>query len=170
MASRWNSRRKMSGGGVLIDNGCHSVDVARFLLGPIERVQAQFGRQLQPLEVEDTARLLFIARSGAMGSVDLSWSLEKNVTSYVRLYGSRGTLEIGWRTSRYRLEGEEKWTVFGTGYDKLAAFQSQLRNFARTILGTEAPLITTEDALQSVLVIDAAYRSASADKWIQVKA
>jgi predicted dehydrogenase len=126
--------------------------------------------QVQPLEVEDTARLLFIARSGAMGSVDLSWSLEKNVTSYVRLYGSRGTLEIGWRTSRYRLEGEEKWTTFGTGYDKLSAFKSQLRNFTRTILGIELPVITTEDALQSVLVIDAAYRSASADKWIQVQA
>jgi predicted dehydrogenase len=168
MAHRWNSRRKISGGGVLIDNGCHSVDVARFLMGPIDRVQAQFGKQVQPLEVEDTARLLFIAKSGAMGSVDLSWSLEKNVTSYVRLYGSKGTLEIGWRSSRYRLGDREKWTAFGNGYDKLAAFRSQLRNFARTILGLEAPLITTEDALQSVLVVDAAYRSASADKWIQV--
>ena len=57
MTSRWNSRLTVAGGGVLIDNGCHSVDVARFLLGPIARVQAQFGRRAQPIEVEDTAQI-----------------------------------------------------------------------------------------------------------------
>jgi len=41
-------------------------------------------------------------------------------------------------------------------------------NFAGTIRGREAPLITTEDSLASVRVIEAAYRSLEVDKWVPV--
>ena len=44
MRRRWNSVRSVAGGGVLIDNGSHAVDVARYLAGPIVRVHAWFGR------------------------------------------------------------------------------------------------------------------------------
>jgi predicted dehydrogenase len=169
MTRRWNGIRAVAGGGVLIDNGCHSVDIARYLLGPIARVQAQFGKPVQPLEVEDTARLLFESSGGAMGSIDLSWSLHKEVPSYVQLYGSRGTMEIGWRVSRTKLEGQADWTAFGRGYDKVAAFAAQLRNFAGVIAGTEPPVITHEDALASVSVIEEAYRSATEQKWRTVR-
>jgi predicted dehydrogenase len=170
MTKRWNSQREIAGGGVLIDNGCHSVDIARYLLGPIDRIQAQFAHQIQDMQVEDTARLLFESESRTMGSVDLSWSLHKEVTSFIRLYGSRGTLEVGWRHSRYKLEGDTSWTTFGSGYDKALAFERQLSNFARSILGLEAPLITADDALWSVRVISAAYRSARSNKWVELAA
>jgi predicted dehydrogenase len=169
MSRRWNGIRAIAGGGVLIDNGCHSVDIARYLLGAIARVQAQFAKPVQRLEVEDTARLLFESRSGAMGSIDLSWSLHKEVPSYVRLYGSKGTMEIGWRVSRAKLEGQPDWTPFGNGYDKVSAFAAQLRNFAGVIAGTEPAVITPEDALASVQVIEEAYRSAAEQKWREVR-
>lgn len=165
MRSRWNAKPSISGGGVLIDNGCHSVDVARFLLGPIARVQAMFGKPIQPLEVEDTARVLFESRSGAMGSVDLSWSLHKEDPAYVRLFGKDGMLEIGWKQSRYRLGGDSEWTTFGHGYDKVAAFAAQIANFRDAALRRAAPVITDADALASVQVIDEAYRSAREQKW-----
>lgn len=165
MSRRWNGVRAIAGGGVLLDNGCHAVDIARYLLGPIARVQAQFGKPVQRLEVEDTARLLFESTGGAMGSVDLSWSLHKEVPSYVRVYGAKGTLEIGWRASRHKLEGQKDWTPFGSGYDKVGAFAAQLRNFHGAVRGREAPVITEVDALASVQVIEAAYRSAQQHKW-----
>ena len=168
MTRRWNSVRQVAGGGVLIDNGSHSVDVARYLCGGIERIQAQFARRIQAVEVEDTARILFETRSGVVGTVDLSWSVHKEVPAYVRLFGSKGALEVGWKSSRYKLEGDKDWTTFGNGYDKKRAFQNQLRNFARTLLGLEPPVITAEDALWSVRVIDAAYRSAVDRRWIEV--
>lgn len=170
MTRRWNAVREHSGGGVLIDNGCHSVDVARFLLGPIQRVQAQFGRVTQAIEVEDTARLLFTSASGALGSIDLSWSVHKETPAYVRVHGTAGTIEIGWQQSQKKLTGDVGWTVFGAGYDKVAAFAAQLQNFAGTILGTEVPLIGDDDALASVAVIDAAYRSRDEERWVDIAA
>ncbi|MBK8100773.1 MAG: Gfo/Idh/MocA family oxidoreductase [Planctomycetes bacterium] len=167
MTGRWNSNPAIAGGGVLIDNGCHSVDLARYLLGPIARVQAWFPRRVQPLPVEDTARLMFESQQGAMGTIDLSWSLHKEVTSYVRVYGSRGTLEVGWKQSRWKRQGERDWTGFGHGYDKVAAFAAQLADFARAIGGGGSE-ITTADALASVQVIDLAYRSAAGQHWLEL--
>jgi len=169
MTRRWNSKLDVSGGGVLIDNGCHSVDIARFLLGPIRRVQAWTGKQVQPIEVEDTAQMLFESESGTLGTIDLSWSLSKAVSSFVRLYGSQGNLEIGWKRSRYMTADQPEWMEFGDGYSKLDAFRAQLENFVGVIRGTAAPLITAADALASVKVITTAYRSAAEDRWHDVR-
>ena len=167
MTRRWNSDVAQSGGGVLIDNGCHSVDLARYLLGPIARVQTMFGRRAQAISVEDTARILFTSESGALGSIDLSWSVHKETDAYVRIHGTRGTLEVGWKTSRYKpVNGT--WQPFGAGYDKVAAFAGQLANFAAAVRGDERPVIGDADALASVVVIDCAYRSAREARWIEV--
>ncbi|MFY9342479.1 MAG: Gfo/Idh/MocA family oxidoreductase [Planctomycetota bacterium] len=167
MTRRWNSDRAQSGGGVLIDNGCHSVDLARFLLGPIARVQAQFGRRAQRIEVEDTARILFTSHSGALGSIDLSWSVHKETDAYVRIHGSKGTVEVGWRGSGWKVPGGA-WQPFGSGYDKVAAFQNQLADFAAAVRSGRAPAIGDADALASVVVVDCAYRSAAEERWIAV--
>lgn len=169
MTQRWNSKAQISGGGVLIDNGCHSVDLARYLLGPLAKVQAQFGTRVQPLEVEDTARMLFQSQSGALGSIDLSWSIRKETDAYVRLHGTEGTLEIGWRRSRWKTSDGE-WQDFGNGYDKIAAFQAQLENFVACITDDTAAVIVATDALASVVVIDCAYQSAQEERWVTIPA
>ena len=167
MSRRWNSQPEVSGGGVLIDNGCHSVDLARHLLGPLSQVQTQFGRRVQELPVEDTARMLFQSHSGALGSIDLSWSVHKQTDAYVRIIGTAGTLEIGWRGSRWKtVDGE--WQDFGVGYDKVTAFQSQLENFFAVCRGEAAPVIDDTDARASVAVIECAYRAAAEERWVTI--
>lgn len=167
MTRRWNATADVSGGGVLIDNGCHSVDLARYLLGPLARVQVQFGRRVQPLDVEDTARMLFQSESGALGSIDLSWSVHKETDAYVRIHGTEGTLEVGWRGSRYKTQGSD-WQAFGQGYDKVTAFRAQLQNFVALVRGEAPPVIDDTDALASVVVIDRAYESARAERWVDI--
>ena len=168
MQDRWNANPAVSGGGVLIDNGTHSVDIARYLLGSIVKVQAEKGRQAQGLEVEDTARLYFRTANRAMGAVDLSWTLHKERDAYIEVFGPEGMLSIGWQGSKYRQHESMDWIEFGDGYDKLAAFSNQLKNFIGVIRGTEQPLITAEDSVASVSVIEAAYRSMDMDKWMPV--
>ena len=168
MTSRWNSNPTVSGGGVLIDNGTHSVDLMRYFLGPLADVHALEGKRVQGLPVEDTVRLFVHSVGGVMGSVDLSWSINKELESYLNIYGSQGTVQVGWKESKYRQQSSRDWVVFGKGYNKVQAFRDQIGNFARAIRKQEPLLIAAEDALASVEVIDAAYRSLRESAWTKV--
>ncbi len=168
MAHRWNSDPSVSGGGVLIDNGTHSVDIMRYLLGPIVEVLAVEGKRVQHLPVEDNAYLLVRSASQTIGRIDLSWSVNKESDWYLQIFGSSGTVQVGWRASRYRQAASREWIVFGNGYQKVQAFRDQLANFAASIRGEDRLLITAEDALASVEVIEAAYRSMPKAHWIPV--
>ncbi len=168
MASRWNADPKRSGGGVLIDNGTHSVDLIRYFLGPIAEVQAVEGKNVQGLPVEDTVRLFVRSHDGVMGSVDLSWSLNKELETYLNIYGSHGTIQVGWKQSRYRQSGSSDWVIFGQGYDKVQAFRRKLENFCRAVRGEQSLLINADDAIASVEVIEKAYASLKDNRWIAV--
>ncbi|MGL6075076.1 MAG: Gfo/Idh/MocA family protein [Fimbriiglobus sp.] len=168
MTNRWNSNPDIAGGGVLIDNGTHSVDLMRYFLGPLSDVTCVEGKRPQGLVVEDTARIFVRSTSGVMGSVDLSWSINKELDWYLNIYGSQGTVSVGWKESKYKSLNAKEWIVFGKGYNKLQAFHSEITNFANAIRGTEQLLITAEDAIASVEVIEAAYTSLRESHWSNV--
>jgi predicted dehydrogenase len=165
MARRWNSQPQISGGGVLIDNGTHSVDLVRYLLGPVALVNVVEGRNVQRLRVEDTVRLFMRSDDGVMASIDLSWSVSKELPSYIEMYGSHGTVRVGWKESSYRRVGSSDWVVFGRGYDKVQALGRQIANFCGALRGREPLLIQAEDAMASVEVIEAAYASLRECRW-----
>jgi predicted dehydrogenase len=165
MRRRWNSDAAVSGGGVLMDNGTHAVDILRFFLGTLRDIQVVEGRRMQGLAVEDTVRLFVHNTEGVMGAADLSWSIDKELDTYLRVYGSAGTILVGWKGSRYRRRQENEWHVFGKGYDKIQAFRDQLQNFCGAIRGTERLVVTPEDGLASVEVISAAYAALSQARW-----
>src|SRR5438445_527335 len=168
MKSRWNSDPTISGGGVLVDNGTHSVDILRYFLGPLVEIQVVERRRVQDIPVEDTVRVFVRSAAGVMGSIDLSWSLNKELPHYISVYGSSGTLNVGWTEAKFRRARDSEWTVFGSGYEKVQAFRSQIDNFVRSIRGLEAPLITLSDALASVEVINAAYEAMWRAAWVPV--
>ncbi len=168
MHGRWNADPSVSGGGVLIDNGTHAVDILRYFLGNLRDIQVVEGRRLQGLPVEDTVRLFVHNDDGVMGTSDLSWSIDKALDTYVRVYGSEGTVLVGWQQSRYRRFDDGEWHTYGHGYDKLEAFKKQIANFAGTILGEEELDITQRDALASVEVIRAAYAALERARWERI--
>lgn len=168
MTRRWNSNPAISGGGVLIDNGTHSVDIVRYLLGPINSVQTIEGMRSQKIEVEDTVRIHAKTSLGTLAAIDLSWSINKQTPWYVSLYGTQGTIMIGWKESKYKRDVDSDWTVFGRGYDKVQAFTSQIENFCNAVLGKEPLLITHEDAIASAEVIERCYESLRKDDWVAI--
>ena len=168
MTGRWNSDPAISGGGVLIDNGTHSIDIMRYFLGALAEVQVIEGKRIQSLAVEDTVRIFTKSASGVVGNVDLSWSINKELDSYIRIYGAQGTISIGWKESKYRQSSSPEWIKFGNGYNKIQAFSSQIENFSKAILGQETLLITPQDSIASVEVIEAAYRSMNQTQWTGV--
>ena len=168
MSTRWNSNPEVSGGGVLIDNGTHSLDIMRYFLGNLVEIRVVEGKRIQNLPVEDTVHVFVRSEKGALGSIDLSWSLHKDVPYFISLYGSEGTVEIGWRGSRFKKKGAAAWTEFGTGYNKIDCFKNQLENFCGAITANEPLVITPEDGIASVCIVEAAYEAMEANNWKQV--
>jgi predicted dehydrogenase len=168
MSNRWNADPAMSGGGVLIDNGTHSLDIMRYFLGALAEVQVVEGKRIQGLPVEDTVRIFAKSTSGIMGNIDLSWSINKELDYYIRIYGSQGTISVGWKESKYRQASSSEWIPFGNGYNKVQAFRSQIENFSKAIRQEEALLITAEDGIASVEAIEAAYRALHHSTWTPI--
>jgi predicted dehydrogenase len=169
MTRRWNSDPTIAGGGVLIDNGTHSVDIVRYFLGPIDEVMAVEGKRVQNLAVEDTASLMLRTADGVLATVDLSWSVDRANDTYLMLYGSQGTISIGWNGARYRQASSPEWIEFGGGYEKIACMGAQVENFCAAIRGEESLRITAEDAIASVAVIEAVYESLGSSAWTKVR-
>jgi predicted dehydrogenase len=126
------------------------------------------GKRIQDLQVEDTAHVFLRTESGIRATIDLSWSISKERDWYLEVYGSEGTIQLGWESSRYRQRTSREWTVFGRGYDKTQAIRDQITNFARAIREEEQLIITGVDALASVGVVEAAYQSLRQDDWVSV--
>lgn len=168
MANRWNSQPAISGGGVLIDNGTHAVDILRFFLGQLRDVKVFEGKRLQTPRVEDTVRLFARNQSGIIGTSDLSWSINKELDTFLRIYGTEGTILVGWKESKYRLRSSSEWAVFGKGYDKVDAFRKQIVNFSDAIKGEADLEVTMADAVASIEVIVAAYEALRSSQWKNV--
>jgi predicted dehydrogenase len=159
MQGRWNVDPVISGGGVLIDNGTHSVDLMRYLFGEIRWVQALPVPQVQELPVEDGVRLQLGWESGLLGHVDLSWSIRKTSAEYLLAYGDSASLGLGWQGSWQQRHSDAQPESFGKGYSKRIALGRQLAYFAKRCRGETEALISDEGILASVAVVEAAYRS-----------
>jgi predicted dehydrogenase len=165
MSKRWNSDEAISGGGVLIDNGTHSVDIIRYFLGGVESVLVVDAGGTQGLSVDENVKMFAKTKGGVTASVDLTWGINKELPYFISIYGTNGTLHIGWRESKYKLNSSPDSTVFGPGYDKVASFKGKIENFGNALRGKEELYIKPADALASVQVIEAAYKSMNQNLW-----
>ena len=95
--------------------------------------------------------------------------MSKERDSFIEIYGSDGTIRVGWRESAYRLHSSSEWVQFGNGYDKLEAMTAQVNNFVGAVQGTEPLLIQADDGIASVAVVEAAYASLNSPRWIAVQ-
>jgi predicted dehydrogenase len=169
MTDRWNSVPAISGGGVLIDNGTHAVDIVRYLVGPINRVSAMRGRVVGDDEVEDTAIILAETERQAVINIQVSWSMAAHNESYVVVRGTGGTLKVGWSESMLRRSDGSDWTRYGSGYSKMEALRANVEDFAACTLGYDPMRISTRDIMASILVIDGAYRAIRSRQWIDIE-
>jgi predicted dehydrogenase len=167
MSQRWNCRRGVAGGGVIIDNGSHAFDIVSFLFGTISRIHATRLKSVQSLGVEDSATILIEAGRGLIGRIDLSWSLATGRETYVTVYGSRGSIEVGWRGSRLRVPGSPAREI-GPGYDKNDAHRRMMDEFRGVVLGHRRAWISPGEGLRTLAAVEAAYHSLRSGSWVPV--
>jgi predicted dehydrogenase len=167
MSGRWNADPAIAGGGVLVDNGTHSVDLIRYLAGPIAEVLAVETSRPAGLRVDDTARLHLRTEAGTDAHVDLSWSIDKSLPNFLTIYGTLGEIRVGWRESAWRTYGND-WEVIGSGYAKGPAMAGALDAFCRAVRG-DAPLaVTVDDGIAAATCIDGAYESLRRGGWVKL--
>lgn len=158
MTTRWNCLPEVSGGGVIIDNGCHAFDLVQHLFGPIDHLQAFRHKQKQAFAVEDTALVLATNREGVTGEVFLSWSTFTGSPNYATICGTEGTIEIGWQKSVVKKLGQQPET-FGANYDKNVAHRLMVQAFRDGVLKDGTTWITNAECIQTSIAVEAAHRS-----------
>jgi len=171
--------RKKSGGGPVLINLIHDIDMLRFLLGEIVEVQALTSNRVRGFDVEDTAAALLRFENGALGTLTVSdcavapwnWDLaageaahypRQNVNTHF-VSGTAASLTLpllevwdyrgakGWHDP---LTVERKAPHFGDPYHE------QLRHFAAVIDGKETPLCSGDDGARTLAATLAVHRSA----------
>ncbi len=99
----WRAVPEKSGGGELVDQGMHLIDLARWFLGDFRDVRAFIGTCFWDMPVEDNAFLLLRTAGGQVASLHASWAEWKNLFSF-EIYGRDAKLEITGLGGSYGVE------------------------------------------------------------------
>jgi predicted dehydrogenase len=99
----WRADPVASGGGELLDQGVHLIDLARWFLGEFERVQGHIGTYFWNMPVEDNAFLILTTPAGKAAFLHATWTEWKNLFS-LEIYGRRGKLDISGLGGSYGVE------------------------------------------------------------------
>jgi predicted dehydrogenase len=89
----WRARPEWSGGGELVDQGVHLIDLARWFLGDFEKVQGLAETYFWDMPVEDNGFLLLQTASRQTAFLHASWTEWKNLFSF-EVFGKTGKLEV----------------------------------------------------------------------------
>jgi perosamine synthetase len=162
-AGLWYSRKEISGGGVVIDNASHAVDLVRYLFGEIQTISAQM-KNFQNIDVEDTAKLTLSMKEGFFGTIDLSWDISIPSKAYLEIYGEGGTILLNPSGITYKLKTWTEWKTIPNVDSGITAFARQTKHFVDSIADKSPTILNNEDGLMSQFLIEAAYESAKQDK------
>jgi UDP-N-acetyl-2-amino-2-deoxyglucuronate dehydrogenase len=92
--SRWRGRYALDGGGALINQGVHTVDLLLWLMGDVTHVQAKAITGLHKIEVEDTLVATLEFKNGAVGTLEAATSVYPGYPRRIELTGSEGTIIV----------------------------------------------------------------------------
>jgi UDP-N-acetyl-2-amino-2-deoxyglucuronate dehydrogenase len=91
-SSRWRGTWALDGGGALMNQGIHTVDLLAWLFGPVAGVSARIATRVHQIEVEDTATAILEFANGALGVLEASTCVFPGYPRRIELTGSEGTL------------------------------------------------------------------------------
>ncbi len=92
--SSWRGSWDTAGGGVLINQAIHAMDVLCWLIGDVRSVVGYAGARVHDIEVEDTAAAALRFANGAFGVVEASTTTYPQTDERIEIAGSRGTVTI----------------------------------------------------------------------------
>ncbi len=192
----WRGTWAMDGGGALMNQGVHTVDLLQWLAGPVEKVTAHTRTGAhERIEVEDVAVAVLTFKSGAVGTLVATTAAYPGLVVRVDLFGSKGSLSIEADTLRMlAIHGKETlWDKSAAAHalsvaqggtasvkDEAAhreaaadpgavwgdAHREQIKDFIRAVREDSQPLIDARAARKPVEIILAVYESARTGKTV----
>ncbi len=179
--SGWRFKKKISGGGALLELGCHLVDLLLWYFGPISTVTGKTKTVYS--EVEDFAHANFKFEHGVDGELDTSWSKEGYTIPEINLEikGNNGTMRVNQdfiemklknsvqdfkqtdiKIYKQELEKGISFDVAGTDYTK------EDIHLVDCVKNKKQPLINVFEASRTQSVIEAIYNSHSENRSLEV--
>ncbi len=186
-SAAWRGTMTLDGGGALMNQGIHTIDLLLYLVGKVKRVSATMATLThENIEVEDTAVAILEFENGARGVIQGSTSCWSSTghPAEIQLCGNEGSVFISDEVFRiwdfktadaqddFVQQNLMQGAVVGLGANDPNAINNigHQRNFENVIQALETgktPLISGVEAMKSVQLITAIYESANNDgKWI----
>jgi len=170
--NQWRLKRALAGGGSLMDMGVYSLQAARYMTGeePISVYAHQSTDKNDPRfqEVEDRIEWELEFPSGVIASCLSMYSANQN---HVLLVGDKGRIDMEPAT---RYDGNHLWTgrdsreteVTPPPGPRSTQFAGQLDHFSECIVQNKEPIVSGEEGLRDMKIVEAIYRSAREKKRI----
>lgn len=185
--SDWFWDPEQSGGGAIIDMGCHCIEIGRNFIGknirPVE-VMCWADTQVKPIEAEDHALGWVKYENGAIGQFEVSWTFRGGMDLRDEVVGTEGSLRLDHflRTGfemytaggkkgyvAEKTESEEGW-LFPVGDEAHAlGYVHMFADMFDAMEKGEPPMETFYDGYVVNAIMDACYRSAKSKKWETVQ-
>ena len=159
------------GGGALINQAIHGVDILRWLAGPVKELFGvwQLGA-LHKIESEDVVNTVMKFASGATGVIQASTAFWPGYTERTEFHGTKGTAIIsGDKLTTWDVENDAGdpapvASVVASGASdpmaiSLEPFERQFRDFGDAIAKGRKPMVAGEEGVQAMEIVDAIYRS-----------
>lgn len=184
--SDWFWDSKQSGGGAIIDVGCHCIEIGRNFMGKQNRpmeVMCWADTLVKPIDAEDNALAWIKYESGAVAQFEVSWTYRGGMDLRDEVAGTEGTLRIDHFThTGYELftavgmgdyvgekvESDKGW-MFPVGDEVNAlGYNHMFEDMLESMDAGKAPMESFYDGYVVNCVMDACYRSAKSGQWEKV--
>jgi len=175
MEKEWRASKELCGGGELLDQGVHVIDLIRWFGGEIKEVYGKVETKFWNMEVEDNAYAILKTDTGLTASLQVSWTNWKNIFSfevfgtdgYIRVEGLGGsygpeTLEIGKR----RKEGGRPDTETIEFPVQDISWRNEWQEFKSAIAEHRQPIGNGLDGIRANAVVEALYQSQKENRVI----
>jgi UDP-N-acetyl-2-amino-2-deoxyglucuronate dehydrogenase len=171
-SAEWRGTWQWDGGGCLMNQGIHTIDILQWLAGPVAEVQAYSGTVAHDIEVEDAAVAALRFENGALGVIMGSTAVHKGLPSRIEILGETGNVVIeGDSIIRWQVGDEEELAPFsGSAFgatdpsagmkEAVAGHVEQIGDFLRAIEEDREPLVSGWEARKAVALVLAIYESA----------
>jgi predicted dehydrogenase len=169
----WRGTWALDGGGALMNQAIHGVDLLLHLMGSVESVYAYTATLVRRIEVEDTAVASLRFQSGALGTIVAATSVQPNNPLRCEILGDLGTIRIEGETiAAWQVPGDEDTLVPGseppakvaaaTGFfaQGVEGHIRQIQDMIDAIRNDRAPLVDGREGRRSVELVLAIYESA----------